>query len=282
MLILKCLSTFAAFYVINCAPSNIDKGQTCVIRNLKAKGKLEADFPEPKYVDPETCRMVNELVANPIVEGFQITLSQKASIKSHCVTEEIKANGGIDYMGVKSIVDVVEGITEDVREQKLEEVNKKLKKIFEDAAKKCDSDPTYAGLFDEILGIKNETFAVLSFNYCTNKFLIDNNFLDEKTVDLSTNSIDTENLDCTPIIDEKRKAEEKTVRDALKSKIPRGRKLNCMMESYRSNKIFENTLALEVVERLDVTLDVKRDIKDKVTGKLQDYMRSSIMCAFAK
>jgi hypothetical protein len=31
-----------------------------------------------------------------------------------------------------------------------------LKKIFEDTAKKCDSDPTYAGLFDDILQIKGK------------------------------------------------------------------------------------------------------------------------------
>lgn len=276
MFFVKILSLCVAFVVSQCAPSATDV--SCLVEDLKEKGTLEADFPEWTYVDPTICQTQIEALSTLFEGGFYHQLEGKSSINARCVADEFKNNGGIDNFFVKHVLEFLKGLNEDVKKQKMRDTNTKLKNSFDDAAAKCNSDPTYAGLFGNILGFKNETIAALTENYCAAKFVVENNFISVPNVNLNPNKIATENLNCTAIISNKRKAEKEKVRYDNRYKDFSETQIDCVMKKYRSFKVFETALAIKILDRLDIPLDVKFENSQKVGKISQDFEYNTKSC----
>ena len=140
--------------------------------------------------------------------------------------------------------------------KKFKDVQNRIKKSFEDAAKTCDSDPNYAGLFSEILQIRNESLAVLSENYCTAKYIKKINIIDMTAVDVNSNKINTTSIDCIAIIQRKRKEKEAEMRKNLAAVERSDAITECLVQE--TVKMFDTSLALEVNERVGISLEQKK------------------------
>jgi hypothetical protein len=266
------LSSILAFVVlVDCRPPLVmDIGIACMVQDLQQKGKLEADFPFPSTDNTDHCDMVMGTLLEKKIKTFQDKMLSEPSIKTDCVMNEIKNVGFFDNIVLRDLITVTVSLFEEVQTRKLNDVEESLKRTFEDAAKKCDSNPTYAGLFNEILRIKNESIAVLTENYCLAKFVKDNKMLDVNNFETNPNNIDTENIDCDNIFAAKITAYENSVReDFKKDGIVDVRILDCAIGKYRAAKVLENAVASDVLEQIDISIEDKRRNKQKILESLE-------------
>lgn len=240
------------FVVIECKPRPVvQKSVACMVEYLQGKNKLEADFASTNSTNPEVCKVLIEMILESQRKIFLGKLSTKLALKAECITNVVDD----DNWMLRDVILTDHSLSEEVLSQKFAEVEESLKKNLASAAEKCDSDPTYAGLFDGFLKIKNETLPALIESYCVTKFVNENNFINVTNLEENPKNIDTVNIDCEAIIETKRTAEEAYVRDSLKDE-PKN-KVECTVMKHRSEKVFENFLALKVINLIEITAEEK-------------------------
>lgn len=266
------------FVLTECKPSNLDVGNACVVQYLKDKGRLEDDFPAPASIEVAKCRLVMPIIIKAFEGALCAKLTEKESIKADCVMKEIKHGGALEFMLMQEVVVMTAGLDEDDSRQKLEDIKENLRLIFESAAKICDSDPTYAGLFDDVLEIKNESMAVLRQNYCFTKFVIESKLIDVTDVDVNPKKIVTSNIDCTALIKSNRIERERKLLDTLKSKNLSREQTQCIRDKFQIERAFDSNLALEVIDQLDVSLEVRRINRENIAKQLENFIKSVFNC----
>lgn len=240
---------------------------------------MGADFPIPADLEKSKCRLVMPLIMAAFESALCTKLAAEDSVKADCVMTIIKKDGAMEYMLMQEIVVMTKGLEEATVKQKLEDIIEKLRISFENAAKDCDSDPTYGGLFDEILEIKNESLAVLRQDYCFTKFVIDSKLIDVKGVDINPKKITTSNIDCTTMIKNNRMEREKKLLETLKRRNLSQEQIQCTMDKFQIERAFDSNLALEVIDQLDVSIEVKRINREKIAVQLENFIKSVFICA---
>jgi hypothetical protein len=247
---------------------------------LRVRNKLDADFPSEK-VGGFLCSLTMNAVVSSIRENFEGELSKNEALKADCVMKNFKEEGVIDDMILRDVVLTSNRLSDEKREEKFKAAQDKLKKKFEDAAKKCESDPSYAGLFDEILQIKNESLAVLTENYCTTTFVNESGLINLEDVDANPNNIGTTNINCDEIILNLRQQHEADVRKELKSE-NLGSKIDCIIQKQKDTKVFELVTALKVNNRVDNSLQHKKENVETLTNKIRNYGSAVVSCYYGK
>lgn len=273
------LIILASFLVIDSKPSNLDIGNACVAQYLKDVKSLEADFPIPADLEKSKCRLVMPLIMAAFESALCSKLAMEDTVKPDCVMAEIKKDGVMEYMLMQEIIVMTKGLDEETVKQKLEDIKEKLRISFENAAKVCDSDPSYGGLFDDILEIRNESLAVLRQDYCFTKFVIDSKLIDVKGVDVNPKKIATSNIDCPTMIKNNRIEREKALAETLKRKNLPKEQIQCTMDKFQIERAFDSNLALEVIDQLDVSIEVKRINREKIAVQLENFIKSVFVCA---
>lgn len=271
------LSTF--LISIECKPSNLDIGNACVVHYLKEKGRLDENFPYPANVEHSKCRLVMPIIMRAFEGALCAKLSEKETIKADCVIREIKEAGALEYMLMQEVIVMTRGLEEEVMKQKLEELKEKLRVSFESAAENCESDPTYGGLFDDVLEIRNESLAVLRQNFCFTKFVIESKLIDVEDVDINPKKIVTSNIDCTTMIKNNRIERENKLMETLENrKLPK-EQIQCIMDKFQIERAFDSNLALEVIDQIDVTLEVRRINRENIAKRLENFIKGIFLCA---
>lgn len=275
------LQVLAIFVVviIDCKPSNLDAGNSCVVQYLKDKNRLEDDFPAPAEIETSKCRLVMPIIMSAFEMALCSKLSEEKSIKADCVMDVIKGAGAFEYMLKQEVVLMSKGLKEEDSKRRLEEVKEKLRNIFENASTICDSDPTYAGLFDDILDIRNESLAVLRQNYCFTKFVVESKLIDVENVDFNPKKIATSDIDCTTLIKSNRIEREKKLLDTLKARNLTQEQIQCSMDKFQIHRAFDSNLAIEVIDQLDLTIEVKRRNRENIAKNLEIFVKSIFLCA---
>lgn len=279
-MISKSLYTELLFFlaVLYCEASNLDIGNACIARYLKDRNKLEASFPVPHEIEPSSCRLVMPIIMKSFESVLCKKLTEKESIRADCVMDVLKKEGALEYMLKQEVVLMSKEFNEKDSKLKLEDVKEKLRNIFEEAARICDSDPTYAGLFDDILEIKNESLAVLRQDYCFTKFVIESKLIDVKHFDFNPKKIVTSNIDCQTMIKNNRVEREKKLLETLKTRNLTKEQQQCVMDKFQIDRAFDSNLALEVIDQIDVSIEVRRANRERIAKMLQNFVRSIFMC----
>ncbi|CRL02763.1 CLUMA_CG016114, isoform A [Clunio marinus] len=279
---MKSLSGFviiSIFAATECKPSTLDVGNNCVALYLKDQKKLEEDFPTSVDIDASKCRLVMPI----IIKAFEAALCSKLldhkSVKADCVVDKLKSEGALEYMLMQEVILMTKGLEEDDMKMRIEDIKEKLRNIFEDAAKVCESDPTYAGLFDDILEIKNESLSVLRQNYCFTKFVIESKLIDVDNIEINPKKIATSNIDCQTLIKNNRIEREKKLLDTLKTRNLSKDQTQCIIDKFQIERAFDSNLALEVLDQLDITLEEKRINREKIAKQLENFIKAVFMCA---
>jgi hypothetical protein len=269
---------FSFFVIIDCKPSNLDIGNACVAQYLKEKNKLDVDFPIPASLDYSKCRLIMPIIMAAFESALCKKLSEEESIKEECVMREIKRADALEFMLMQEVIVMTKELEEEKMKAKLEEVKEELRNIFEFAAKNCDSDPTYAGLFDDILEIRNESLAVLRQNYCFTKFAIESKLIDVKDIDMNPKKIVTSTIDCKTLIKKNRIEREKKLLVTLKNRNYSEEQVQCVMDKFQIERAFDSNLALEVIDQLDVTLEVRRINRENIAKRFESFVRGLFIC----
>lgn len=274
------LSLIIAIFIlsIDCKPSALDQGNACIIRYLKSKNRLDEDFPVSDSVDTSKCNLVMPIIMKAFEAALCKKLTDEKSIEAECVMEYLKQEGAMDFMLVEEVIVMSKGLNEEKGKQIIEETKEQLRIVFEDAAKVCKSDPNYGGLFDDVLEIRNESLAVLRRDYCFKKFVIESKLIDVKDVDVNPRKISTSNIDCQTMIKNNRLEREKKLEQTLKSrKMPKDQ-IQCIMDKFQIERAFDSNLALEVIDQIDVTIEVRRINRQNIAKRLEKFINAIFMC----
>lgn len=272
------IAVVALFVVIDCKPSNLDIGNACAAQYLVEKDLLEIDFPISTKIDEEKCKLVMPVIMASLIQTLCIKLTEKETIKAKCVLELILKNYGIEYLVKHEVVSMTRDFTDEEIKIRLEIIRDRLRLIFENASRECDSDPTYGGVFDDVLGIRNESLAVLRQNYCFTKFAVETKLLEVKEVDFNPKKIVTSNLDCQAMIKSNRLERERKMLEALQSRELTAEQVQCVQDKYQIERAFDSNLALEVISYLDVSVDVRRSNRENIARRLESFIKSMFMC----
>jgi len=265
--------------LVLCESSTLDVGNVCIAKYLKDRNKLDDWHPVP--IDKEiesSCRLVMPIIMKSFESVLCKKMSEKESIRTDCVMAVLKKEGALDYMLKQELILMSKDLIEEDSKVKMENIKEKLRNIFEGAARICNSDSTYAGLFDDILEIKNESLAVLRQDYCYTKFAIESKLIDVQNIDFNPKKIVTSNIDCQRMIKYNRIEREKKLLETLKTKNLTKEQLQCVMDKFQIDRAFDSNLALEVIEHIDVPIDVRRKNRLRIAEKLEKFVKSVFIC----
>lgn len=260
------------------ADSDSDHTISCIIKHLKEKGKLEKNFPSPVPL-AGNCKHKLELAVSPLqMEVFSV-LSRKNSIKADCVSAELNDSDIFDNLLKEEVVEPLELLTLNELMRLLSETRNDIKSILLKAALKCGSDPTYGGLFDRYLGVKKVPLSVLQQNYCEAKVSLETKLIDLEKVNINPSDIDTSKVNCKTLIAKEASNAENELIKEYKERAYTSNQIDCIMKKYRDEKYFEASLALQVLKKLEIPLQVKKANKRKAQARIDDYLTLIVECS---
>lgn len=279
MLFQDTLTVFAILFVATDCKSNLEAGNACVVRFLKDRKQLRDDFPVSTDLDTSRCRLVMPLIMHVFEKALCSKLSEEKSINAECVMSEFKSSGVMDLMLKQEVVLMSKDLPEDESKKMLEEGKNELRRIFHSASNVCESNPTYAGLFDDILEFKNESLAVLRQDYCFTKYVVESKLIDTQDIDINPKRIVTTNIDCQAMIKSNQIERQEKLVKSLKSKNLTSEQIQCVIDKFQIERAFDSNLALEVIDQVDVPLEVRRRNRENIAKKLENFIKSVFICA---
>lgn len=256
-----------------------DLSQSCIIRFLQIKGKLEDTFPSTS-APGELCRVLLPLIYANHSEKLVLKLWETKSIKAQCVFDALKNSQFIDGELQLEIFLQSTHMAVNVRRKREYEVMINQRKLLLDTAKNCRSDKTYGGIFDEILGI-NSSVILLHENYCFHKYAIENRFLEIPKIHLDSANYKTMNIDCQPIVEGKKKENERKLIAAFRKNKYSRLAIDCLLEKYKHERIFGWNLAKDLLKKIDLVAAVRVAEDMRISQKLAEFNKISTNCLFS-
>ena len=274
----KVIVLVAVFLIIECRHQTIDVGNSCIAQFLKEKELLEDEFPVAIEVDEAKCQMLMPMIMRSLENALVKKLSDKTSIKSDCIMKDFMKAHVLENLLKHEMVTMTKELEAEEVKVRLEEIKEDMRIIFERAARKCDSDPSYGGVFDDVLEIKNESLAVLRQNYCFTKFVVETKLIDVQEIDFNPKKIVTSSIDCQAMIKSNRLEREKKMLQAIKQHNLTQEQIQCIKDKYQIERAFDSNLALEVITYLDVSVDVRRTNRENIARRLESFIKSLFVC----
>lgn len=267
------------FLLVECKPSTLDVGNACMGLYLKDKKLIPEEFPIPPVLqDEERCKVIMAVILKSLEKALCVKITEKKSVKAECVMDWLQKQNVLDYLLNHEFITMSRALPEEEAQEYLEDIKENLRTAFETAARECDSDPTYGGVFDDVLEIRNESLAVLRQNYCFTKFVIETKLIDVRNVDLNPKKISTSNINCQEMIKANRIERQTRMVDNLAVHNLSEDQIQCVKDKYQIERAFDSNLALEVITNLDVSLEEKRTNKEKLALRLESFIKSMFVC----
>ncbi|CAG9806659.1 unnamed protein product [Chironomus riparius] len=254
-----------------------DDSNACIVRMLQEKGLLDHDFPHDGQ--PRMCFLVQTVVTS-LENGFYTKFDEKESIKADCVKTELKNNNFVYRAMKKEIIESSKMLSRDDINKMLNENKEDMKNVLNDAAKDCQSDPTWAGIFDEILDITNTSKTVVEQNYCSLKTSIDKKLINIGDFDINPHNIDTSKIDCDKIIEELKTEIDEKLRSEYNKKGLSRSSVECVINNFRNSRFYEISIAIGALEKNDIDSAVRAENKEKLTPQLQSGIAGLFSCFF--
>jgi hypothetical protein len=254
-----------------------DDADACMIKILMDKGLLNRDFPYSGT--PSSCYLMQTIISS-LENGFYEKFDEKESIKADCVKQELKNNDFVYQVTKKEMIEKSKLISREEINQMLDENKKDIKKVLNDAAEDCDSDPTWAGIFDEYLDITNTSKPVVEQNYCSLKTSIDKNLIDIGDFNINPHNIDTSKVDCDAIIEDMKTESNEKIRSEYKKKGISNDKVECVMNSLKNSQFFDVLIAISGLEKNNIDPAVRAQNKEKLNSQLQSGFIGLFSCFY--
>jgi hypothetical protein len=258
--------------------SNLDVGNSCIINYLKEKNKLSEDFPSPRTPDLIKCRLVMPLILKNLNIALKTKMKEREDIQVDCIMRHLNNSNALDFMLMREIVPMSRDLDNSEIMQKTRNATKILRKILVNSARKCESDITYGGLFDDILGIQNLSLPLLQHNYCYTRYAIENKLIEVKHVNMNPRRISIKDVNCEEIIQLNQVARERQLLEKLNKRDISKEQIQCIMDKYRSERAFDSNVALEVIDLLHISYEEKRSNRENIAVQLENFIESIFAC----
>lgn len=273
------LARVASESVVKNKKASDDVNRACIIRFLQIRGKLEESFitsPAPG----DLCRVLLPLIYANHSEKLCLRLWERKTVRAECVFERLKNSNFIDLELKKEIYSESKHLGKSLKKKRLYEASSQQREVLISTAKTCRSDPTYGGLFDEILGI-NSSLIVLQENFCLLKYAIDNKFLAIPRVNLNPRNIPTSSIECTAIVMKRQNENEQKLMEAFQRRKYSAEAVECLLGLYQNEKIFGWNLARDLLYKIDPVESVRRAEDWRISKTLSDFNRKSSNCLYS-
>lgn len=253
--------------------------QACIVRFLQIKGQLEESF-QSSPAPGDLCRVLLPLIYANHSEKLVLRLWETKSVKAECVLKTLKNSEFIDLELKLEIYSHSKHTTKDVKRKRMNEVMKNQRKLLLEAAKICRSDESYGGLFDEILGI-NSSLAFHQETYCLLKYAVENRFIEIRNIRMNPKNINTMSIDCRPIIETKKRENERKLLEAFRKNKYSSDAINCLLERYQHERIFGWNVAKDLLTKVYVGSKVKLAEDMRISKILGEFNHKSTNCLFS-
>jgi len=200
-------------------------------------------------------------------------------VKAECIYDFLKESDFIDVQMKREIYADAKHLSRNNKRKKILELRSQQRDILTKAAAKCRSDPTYAGLFDEILGI-NSSQVVFQHDWCLSKYVMENEFVNLNGVNLNPMRLDTTSIDCSSVIVSRKEENERQLIRAFQTIGFSPDAIGCILEKYRLEQIFGKNMAKDVIVRSNMRDDVKKSEDWKISKSLSDFSKVSLNCLY--
>lgn len=253
-----------------------DLSQSCVVRFLQIKGKLEENYPS-SAAPGDLCRVLLPLIYANHSEKLVLKLWEIKTIKARCVFEALKNSEFIELELKLEIFSHSYHLSTNAKRKREYEVMINQRKLLVEIARNCRSDATYGGIFDDILGM-NSSLVLLQENYCFQKYAIENRFLQIPNIQLDSNAI---NVECRPVVEKKRKQSERKLTEAFHKNRYSRDAIECLLEKYRHEQIFGWNLAKELLTKLELAPNIRIAEDMRISKKISEFNDKSTNCLFS-
>lgn len=256
-----------------------DLSQSCIVRFLQIKGRLEDSFPST-LAPAGLCRVMLPLIYANHNEKLELKLYEFKHFRAKCVFEALKNSQFIEMELQLEIFSQTKYLTVNARRKRMNEVIINQRKLLLDTAQSCKSDKTYGGIFDEILDI-NSSLILMQKNNCFQKYAIENKFLVIPSFHLSSTNLNAVNVECWPVVEAKKRQNERKLTEAFRKNNYSGDTIDCLLEKYRHERIFGWNLAKELLTKLDLPLKVRIAEDMRISRKISEFNDQSRNCLFS-
>ncbi len=271
-----CVAIYAALSSVEA--NNVQEGEACLVQYLQNKEKLSSEFRSA--VPPTSrCRLIIPLTLRVLKSSIESEIKTKVPNAADCLTEEFDNKWAIDHLIKIDVVDKSGLLTETERETQLQETRNEFKNDLKKIASQCVADDTpFIEIFNEQLGIKNESLTMAQYDYCLAMYVSDKNVLDLGMVDINPHRIDTDSVDCNEIIDVDKSKSEKDLIEKTTATVTSQSAVMCIRDSYRSDTVYDYSAALKVVNKLNFTRHTKEVEVNRISQKVGEFTMSVFAC----
>ncbi|KAG4070378.1 hypothetical protein HA402_006520 [Bradysia odoriphaga] len=279
-LIIYCVVTSSVIYSVQ-SDSQQDR-DACLVQYLQRKGKLSADIksaePAPSscdFVTPFTIGVIKSAVFNTIEKEIPLNVAR-------CLIQQLDDNDNeaFDYVVKINVLAASRSLNESERQTQVEATRNLFKEDLEKIAVHCETDAQkFISIFKDSLGIRNDSLAVLQYEYCLAKYAVDAGVVVLGDVEINPQHIDLSSVECEQIIEADRSRSEKYFIDKNALTFEGEESMNCAVNAYRNNKIYDWTVAFKVLKNLSFSLEQKEEESNKIKAKMQKFASSTSVCS---
>lgn len=247
----------------------------CILRDLKTERKVDIDFPMSN--EPPKCRLTWSEVNRVVREDMKEFVAKQMPNNSDCLPDElIDRNRTMDLILTISAIQEAEFFSESEKNFRLINFRNEMRTDLKEIAVKCKApEDEFVSLFRKVFE-SNETLIALESTYCLAKYVTEKGILDLADVNLNPHNIRIENLNCTVVMADEIRKDEKRVRDHITLRDEGA--VACLMNVYKEKKIFELDFASLVLRDLEMPVEVKKLQRIEYQAKRAHLSESFIDC----
>lgn len=256
-----------------------DLNQACIIRFMQIRGKMNDNFLKVE-APSDVCRILLPLVYANHSEKLCLRLWEAKTVKANCVFDKLKNSDYIDLELKYEIYSATVTLNRNVRRKRMWEIQRDQRLLLEEVARECKSDPDFGGAFDHILGI-NSSLAVVEQNYCILQYTMNNGFLDLPKEHLNPLNLTRTTIDCVSIIQRLGSEKKKSLLEAFRRRKYSNEAITCLLDKYHDERIFGWNLAKDIVNRINLSDNLRRSEDLRLSRILADFSRTSTNCLYS-
>lgn len=256
-----------------------DLNQACIIRFLQIRGKIHDNFLKVQ-APSDMCRILLPLIYANHSEKLCLRLWEAKTVKANCVFDKLKNSEFIDLELKYEIYSATVTLNKNVRRKRMWEIQRDQRLLLEEVSRVCKSDPDFSGAFDHILGI-NSSLAVVEHNYCCLQYTMNNGFLDLPKAHLNPLNLTRTTVDCVSIIQRHASERKKALLEAFRRRKYSNEAITCLLDKYHDERIFGWNLAKDVVNRINLSENLRRSEDLRLSRILADFSETSTNCLYS-
>lgn len=234
---------------------------------MKAKGKLEANFPEYEVTKQETsCDDFIMEKQGSLYKQLAMSMYKKEQFKNltSCIMKDVRAENWVDDFMLSFIYAASETMSESQKQKKVTELTDKVMKTVFNAIDYCQYVKEFGELYDSLVNKSknaNKTEEQLRGFYCGRKYIVEHNLVDTTIhkIEFNPTNINVDGIDCNAMVQGKLKSLENEFIAMLSGDEIKldSFKAKCALKKFRDGKFGDKFLTLLVVGDFDLT-DVQR------------------------